>query len=103
MHLITQPVHILPSSNLVMKCNNGTNRILYHNIAAQTITEPPSCFTVGTRHAFWIVGFLACSPNVDCSWYREQHKGWLIWPYHTHVSSCLMSRFYGHDTIIHAS
>jgi hypothetical protein len=27
------------------------NRILYHDIAAQTITEPPLCFTVGTRHS----------------------------------------------------
>jgi hypothetical protein len=27
----------------------GTNRILYHYIAAQTFTEPPPCFTVATR------------------------------------------------------
>jgi hypothetical protein len=50
MHLITQPVHVLPCSNSAMKGNNGINRILYHNITAQTITKPPSCFTVGTRH-----------------------------------------------------
>jgi hypothetical protein len=40
MHLITQPC-----SNSVMMGNNGTNRILYHDIAAQTITESPPCFT----------------------------------------------------------
>jgi hypothetical protein len=32
-----------------MKGENGTNRLLYHDIAAQTITEPPPCFTVGTE------------------------------------------------------
>jgi hypothetical protein len=32
-----------------MKGNNGTNRILYHDTAAKTITEPPPCFTVGTE------------------------------------------------------
>jgi hypothetical protein len=36
-------------------------------------------------------------PNVDCTWCREQHEGWLIWPYHIRVSCCLMSRFYGYD------
>jgi hypothetical protein len=51
MHLITQPVHVLPCSNSAMKDNNGTNRILYHDTAAQTNTEPPPCFTVGTRHS----------------------------------------------------
>jgi hypothetical protein len=28
MHLITQPVNVLPCSNSAMKGNNGTNRIL---------------------------------------------------------------------------
>jgi hypothetical protein len=51
MHLIIQPVHVLPCSNLAMKGNNGTNRILYHDIAAQTITEPLLCFTFGTRRS----------------------------------------------------
>jgi hypothetical protein len=32
-----------------MKGNNGTNRILYHDISAQTIAEHPPCFTVGTE------------------------------------------------------
>jgi hypothetical protein len=41
-HTITQPVHVLPCSNSAMKTNNGTNRILYHDTAAQIITEPPS-------------------------------------------------------------
>jgi hypothetical protein len=51
MHLITQPVHVYLCSNSAMMVNNGTNRILYRNTAAQTITEPPPCFTVGTRHS----------------------------------------------------
>jgi hypothetical protein len=25
--------------------------MLLHDIASQTITEPPQCFTVGTRHS----------------------------------------------------
>jgi hypothetical protein len=36
--------------------------------------------------AFWTVGFLGYS-----SWCREQCEGWFIWPYHTRVSSYLMS------------
>jgi hypothetical protein len=48
---ITQPVHVLPYSNSAMKDNNGTYKILYHDTAAQTITEPPLCFTVVTRHS----------------------------------------------------
>jgi hypothetical protein len=49
MHLITQPVHVLPRSNLATKGNNVTNGVLYHDIAAQIITvsllEPsiPDC------------------------------------------------------------
>jgi hypothetical protein len=34
-----------------MMSNNGTNRILYHDIDAQTITGPSPCFTIGTRHS----------------------------------------------------
>jgi hypothetical protein len=49
MHVITQPVHIFPCSNSAMKGNNGTNRMLYHDIATQTIIEPAPCFTVGSR------------------------------------------------------
>jgi hypothetical protein len=41
MHLVSQPVHILSCSNSAMKGNNGTNRIPYHDISAQTITEFP--------------------------------------------------------------
>jgi hypothetical protein len=51
MHVITQPISVLHCSKSAMKGNNGTNRILYHDIAAQTITEPPLCFTVGTRQS----------------------------------------------------
>jgi hypothetical protein len=49
MHLITQPAYVLPCSNSAMNGNNGNNRILYHDIAVQTITKPPPCLTVGTR------------------------------------------------------
>jgi hypothetical protein len=51
MHLITQPVHASPCSNSAMKGNNGTNRILYHDIAGQTITKPPPSFIDGTGHS----------------------------------------------------
>jgi hypothetical protein len=51
MHLITQPVHVLSSSTSAMKGNKGTNRILCHDTAAQTTTEPPPYFTVRTRHS----------------------------------------------------
>jgi hypothetical protein len=48
MHLITQPVHVLFCSDSAVKGNNGRNRILHHDIAAQTITERLPCFTVRT-------------------------------------------------------
>jgi hypothetical protein len=51
MHLITQPVNVLLCSNLAMKGYHKTKRILYYDIAAQTITEPPPCFTVITRYS----------------------------------------------------
>jgi hypothetical protein len=35
MHLITQPVQVLPRSSSAMKGNNGTNKILYHDIVAK--------------------------------------------------------------------
>jgi hypothetical protein len=38
-----------PRSNSAMKCNDGTNRIQYQDISAQTITETPPCFTFGTE------------------------------------------------------
>jgi hypothetical protein len=37
--LITQPDHVLPYSNSPMMGNNGANKILYHDIPAQTTTE----------------------------------------------------------------
>jgi hypothetical protein len=49
MHLITQLVHVVLCSNSAMKGNSVTKRILYHDIGAQTITEPPPCLTVGTE------------------------------------------------------
>jgi hypothetical protein len=51
MHLFTQPAHLLPCSNSAIKRINETNRILYYDIAVETIIEPPPCFTVGTRHS----------------------------------------------------
>jgi hypothetical protein len=58
MHMITQPVHLPPCSNSAMKGNNGTDRILYDDIAAHTITEPPPCSTVGSRQALLICRLL---------------------------------------------
>jgi hypothetical protein len=84
MHLITQPVCILSCSNSAMRSNNGANRMLSHDIAAQTITEPPPCFTVGT-----IFSGLQTSLGVlqtKLCWCKEQCEGQLIWPYHVHVS-----------------
>jgi hypothetical protein len=51
------------------------------------------------NQTFHTVGFLRCSPNVNSSWCREQREGRFIWPYHARVSSCLMFRFHGRDTI----
>jgi hypothetical protein len=31
--------------------DHGANRILYHDIVTQTITDPPLCFTVRIRHS----------------------------------------------------
>jgi hypothetical protein len=71
MHLITQSVQVLPCSNSAMEGNNGTNRMLYHDIAAQTITEPPPCFTVETRYSglYASLGVLQTQnfPDVDNS------------------------------------
>jgi hypothetical protein len=76
MHLITQPVHVLPCSNSAMKGNNGTKRIPYHDIAGQTTAEPPyiSLLKLGIRDCRlpWV------SPNVNSSSCREQRKGQVI-------------------------
>jgi hypothetical protein len=88
--------HVLSCSNSVIKGNNETNRILYHDIAAQTITESLPCFTVITR--------LTCvfsKRKLFLS--RKQREGRLIWPYHARISSRLMSRVYGRDTNVYAS
>jgi hypothetical protein len=73
MHLITQPVHVLPCGTSAVKGNNGANIILYHDIAAPTITGPPlaSMLELG----FPYVGFLMCSPNVNSSCCWEQREG----------------------------
>jgi hypothetical protein len=55
MHLITQPAHVFPCSNSAMKGSNEINRILHHDIAAQTTTELPSCLAVETEP-----GILVC-------------------------------------------
>jgi hypothetical protein len=72
-----------------------------HDTAAQTNHRTSPVFHCWNQTC-WIVSFLGCSSNVNSSWDRKQCEGWLIWPYHTHVCSCLVSRFYGHDTIIYA-
>jgi hypothetical protein len=100
MHLITQPVNVLLCSNSDMKGNNGTNRIPRYCCPHHHRTSPVfHCW----NQAFPIVGFLGCSPNINSSLCRVQREGWLICPYLAHISSCLMSRFYGHDTIVYTS
>jgi hypothetical protein len=34
-----------------MKGNGGANKIIYYNIVAQTIKEPPLYVTVGTKNS----------------------------------------------------
>jgi hypothetical protein len=63
-----------------MKSNKGTNRILYHDIAAQTIREPPRVSMLvpdipGSRLPWTF-------PNVNSSEYRKHREGRLIWAYH---------------------
>jgi hypothetical protein len=55
------------------------------------------------KQALWIVEFLGCFQIVQSSWCRELCEWRLIWPYYARISSCLMSRFYGCDTISYAS
>jgi hypothetical protein len=99
-YLITQIVNVLPCSNSAMKGNNGINKIPRYSCPNHQRTSPV--------FYFWncevrIVSFLGCSPNVNSSWCREQCEGRLIWPYHARFSSCLMSKFYGSDTIVYES
>jgi hypothetical protein len=76
-----------------MKFNYETNRILYHNIPCVLLLEPgiPDC------------RFLWCSPNVKFSWCKERCERRFISPYYVCISICMMSRFYGRDTIINTS
>jgi hypothetical protein len=100
LHLVTQPVHLLPCSNSDMEDNNGTNRIPRYCCPNHHRTSAVfHCWNQASR----IVGFAGCSPNVNSSWCREQREGTLMWTYHMRVSSCLMSRFYGRDTFIYTS
>jgi hypothetical protein len=59
MHLITQPVRVLPYSISAMKGNNGTNRIPRYCCPNYEYrrTSHPRAFHCCTQ-AFWIVGFL---------------------------------------------
>jgi hypothetical protein len=75
MHLITQSVHVLPYSNLAMKSNNGTNRILHNDIAAQTITEFTSVFQYWNR--------IRHSVELDC--WKPTGCGKLFRGYRVHV------------------
>jgi hypothetical protein len=70
-----------------MEGNNGTNRIPWYCCPNHHRTSPMFCCW---NQAFWILGFLGCSPNVNSYWCRERREGWLIWPYHACVSSCLI-------------
>jgi hypothetical protein len=99
--MITQHVHIFPCSNLAIKVNNGNNRILYHDIAAKTITEPPPCYTVGTR-CFGLQAALAVLktqilPDVGNSVKDESSD------HITRAFLVVSSRFYGRGTIIYTS
>jgi hypothetical protein len=76
----------------------------YHDIAAQTITKLPPCFTVGTEPGI---------PDCGLPWVFSKRKLFLTdvgnsvkndsSDHITRVSSCLMSRFYGRDTIVYTS
>jgi hypothetical protein len=92
-------VHILPFSNLAMKADNGTNRIPRYCCPNHRRT---SLVFYCWSETFRIVGFLGCSRSLNSSWCREEREGRLIW-HITRVSTCLMSRFYGRDTIVYAS
>jgi hypothetical protein len=48
MHLIIKPVLVLRCSNSAVNVIMGSTE--YHDIATQTIREPPLSFTVRTRH-----------------------------------------------------
>jgi hypothetical protein len=92
------PVHVLSCSNSTIKGNNGTNRILYHDKASQTITEPPMFHW--WNQAFQILNFLECSPNINSSYVGKSMKDDSS-DHIACVSSFLMSRFHGHDTILY--
>jgi hypothetical protein len=71
-NLITQPIHVLPCSNSVMKCNNGTNRIPY--LPCVSLLEPaiPDCRLpwVFSKHKLFLTQgimwkFSSCSPTLD--------------------------------------
>jgi hypothetical protein len=53
---------------LVMTGNNGTNRILYHNIVAQTIREPH-------RVSLLEPGI----PDCRLAWVFSKHKLFMMW------------------------
>jgi hypothetical protein len=63
MHLFTQPANLLPCSNSAINGNDETNRILYYDIAVETIIDLPHVSLL--EPAFRIVGFLGCFANVN--------------------------------------
>jgi hypothetical protein len=75
----------LPCSNSALKVNNGTSRILYHNIPDKTNPPPPppplnvSLLEPGISDCRLPCVFF----KEKSSWCREQHEGQLIWQYHT--------------------
>jgi hypothetical protein len=66
--------YVLRCNNSAMKGKNGTSSILYHDTTAKTITELPRVSLLEPNHAFRILGFLGCSPNVNSSWCRNGVK-----------------------------
>lgn len=77
MHLITQPVHIFPCSNLAVKGNSGTNRMPRYYWPDHHSTLPVFHYR---NRAFWRI---ECAPNVNSSWCRNSVKDdRLIWIYH---------------------
>jgi hypothetical protein len=66
-----------PLQYSAMKGNNGTKRIQYHVITAQTIIYPPPAFH-SWNQAFRIISVLGSSPNENSSSCRKQREGRLI-------------------------
>jgi hypothetical protein len=79
-HRLDPGMHLIRSWTVIMGPTECGTTIL--------LSKPSQNFPVfhSWNQAFRILGFLVCSPNVNSSWYREEHReGRLIWPYHARV------------------